>query len=135
MNQSLAHFVTLLRKDFIDYCNQRLLEVGISQGLLYFVRYVGKHPDCSPKELAQALHMDIGHTTRSLSKLKQEGLIIQTVNPCDRRAHTLRLTTTGESVYGLSHQLFTQWEEEMLAALSEEERIQLMALLQKLIDA
>lgn len=38
MQTSLAYITTLLRKDFTDYCNQKLGELGLSQGMLFFIR-------------------------------------------------------------------------------------------------
>lgn len=134
MIASLAYYVILLRKEFIDYCNQHLSEIGLSQGMVFFIIYIGKHPSCSPKELSQELHMDIGHTTRSLAKLEQGGFITQEVNPNDRRARILKLTETGEKAFALSHKLFLEWDKEILKSLTQEEREVLGNLLNKLIQ-
>lgn len=131
MVQSLSFYVTLLSKEFTSYCNKRLAEVGLMQGQLYFILYVGKHPGCAPKELVQALRMDIGHTNRSLARLEQSGLLVQEINPEDRRARILRLTEAGKKAFELSHELFAQWDQEVLAGFSEEEQEQMMKLLRK----
>lgn len=131
--QSLAFYATFFHKDFTAYCNCRLEDEGLMPGQLYFILYVGKHPGCSPKELSQALRMDNGHTNRTLVKLEQGGFLEQELNPNDRRAHILRLTKKGENAFLLSHNLFAQWDQEVLSELSLEEREQLMALLKKVI--
>lgn len=133
MHQTLAYYATLLRKDFTDYCSRRLTEEGLSQGQLYFILYVGRHVDCSPKELAQALHMDAGHTTRTLKKLAQDGFLLQKKSPKDGRAHTLQLTEKGEHAFRLSYELFMQWDAEVLCPLSCEEQAVLKSLLSKLL--
>lgn len=134
MLSSLAYVVTLMRKDFIEYCNEQLSTLDLSQGLLFFILYIGKHPACSPKELSEALHMDIGHTARSLNKLIQTGFILQETNPKDRRAHILNLTEHGQDAFRISHELFFNWDNKMLCNLSEDERSQLFLILDKLID-
>lgn len=131
MNKAIAYYITFLRKDFVNYCNQKLSNIGLSQGLLFFILYVGKHPNCAPKELAQALHMDFGHTTRSIAKLKKDGFLEQEVNPKDRRTHALHLTDVGKEAFNLSYELFSQWDKEILNNLSAEEQEQLGNLLQK----
>ncbi|MEG0276221.1 MAG: MarR family winged helix-turn-helix transcriptional regulator [Coprobacillus sp.] len=131
MIPSLSYYSTLLRKDFIDYCNHQLLEMDLSQGLLFYILYVGKHPNCSPKQLTQALHMDTGHTTRSLSKLQQSGFIKQENNPHDKRAHVLNLTPKGEQAFKTSHDLFLKWDQEVMNELSKDEQTQLLSLLKK----
>lgn len=132
MERTLAYYATLLRKNFTDYCNRRLAEEGLSQGQLYFVLYVGRHASCSPKELAQALHMDAGHTTRTLSKLAQDGFLVQEKSKTDGRAHTLLLTAKGEAAFRMSHELFAMWDKKVLYPLCEEEQATLMSLLSRL---
>lgn len=132
MPPSLAHYASILRKDFTDYCNSRLGEIGLTQGQLFFILYVGKHPDCSPKALSQALNMDSGHTARSLSKLEQAGFLTQKTDPTDRRAHMLRLTETGEAAFHTGYGLFLQWDAKMLCSLSGQDRELLLSLLEKL---
>lgn len=132
MIQSLAYYTTLLKKDFTEYCYNQLLEMDLSQGLLFYVLYIGKHPHCSPKELNQALHMDTGHTTRSLAKLEQSGFIKQDTNSQDKRARILSLTRKGEQAFQASHQLFFQWDKEIMKDLSQQEQAQLLSLLEKL---
>lgn len=133
MLSSLAYVVTLMRKDFIEYCNEQLSKIGLSQGLLFFILYIGKHPACSPKELSEALHMDIGHTARSLNKLIQTGFILQETNPKDRRAHILTLTDLGQDAFRISHELFFNWDNEVLCTLNDDEREQLFILLDKVM--
>ena len=72
MEQTLAFYINLLRGDFTQFCAQRLKELGLSQGLLYFLLYVGRHPGCSAGELASVIGADSGHTTRSVEKLVQQ---------------------------------------------------------------
>lgn len=133
MFSSFSFAITLLRREFQEYCNQQLGAIGLSQGLVFFLIYVGKHPDCTPNALSKTLKMDGGHTARSLTKLEQSGFLLQTPNPRDRRAHLLRLTEKGEKAFALCHNLFLQWDEARLGTLSEDERRQLMTLLQKLL--
>lgn len=135
MTQSLAYYVTWLRRDFTEYCGRRLQEVGLSQGLLFFILYVGKHPGCSPKALAEALRMDFGHVARSLSKLEQAGFIRQEQNPRDRRAHLLRLTDRGQAAFSLSYDLFDEWDREILGKIGDSDREQLLELLGQLTPA
>lgn len=74
MEQTLAFDINLLRGDFIQFCAQRLKELGLSQGLLYFLLYVGRHPGCSAGELASVIGADSGHTTRFGGKAGAAGL-------------------------------------------------------------
>lgn len=129
MVNSLAYFLMMLRKQFTDYCNQRMHELGLSQGQLFFILYVGKHPGCSPKELALNLHMDTGHVTRSLVKLEQAGFLSQKSNIKDRRSRLLCLTEKGNEAFRISHEVFYDWDCQAMACLGQEERKLLLELL------
>ena len=58
--------ILTLHRAFAAYTSQRLQELGLNFGQMYFILYVGKHPDCTPSELTKELHLDWGHSQRSL---------------------------------------------------------------------
>lgn len=133
MKHTFAFFTTVLQKQFRNYCQIELQKHGISHGQLFFILYIGKHPQCSPKEVSVQLHLDTGHTTRALFKLEQAQLIIQDINPLDKRARLLSLTPYGEEIFKLSHEFFNQWDQETLQCLSSNERETLLILLNKIM--
>lgn len=100
LNQTLAYAVSQLRADFVAFSSRKLEALGITQGLLYFVLYIGRHPGCTPSDLSAALHADSGHTTRSIHKLEETGFVIRKAHPTDRRASVLELTDKGPSDHG-----------------------------------
>lgn len=71
---TVSSCILTLHREFAAYTTQRLQELGLSFGLIYFVLYVGKHPDCTPSELTKDLHLDWGHSQRSLNKLARRRL-------------------------------------------------------------
>ena len=135
MPESLAYYVMLLKKSFTGYCSERLQELGLSQGLLYFILYIGKHPGCSPSSLAGGLQMDNGHVNRCLAKLIHGGFISQEINPDDRRGRILRLREKGTEAFRISHDLFTRWDNEIMQEMPEADRKYLLSLLQGLAAA
>lgn len=66
---TVSSCILTLHRRFAAYTTQRLQELGLSFGMMYFIIYVGKHPGCTPSELTQRLHLDWGHSQRSLTKL------------------------------------------------------------------
>ena len=134
MYTSLAYYISSLRKDFVDYCNKCLASIGLSQGQVYFLIYIGKHPNCSPKELAKALNMDTGHTARTIYKLEEDNFLIQGQNPNDKRARILKLTEKGEEAFKLSYDLFKDWDKEVLKELSDKEKDTILSLMKKITN-
>lgn len=130
MFQTLAYYSVVLHRDFAAYTAERLQEVGLNFGRLFFVLYVGKHPDCTPSELTHALHMDWGHTQRTLEKMEEDGFLTRTKEEHGRSWH-LRLTEKGEEAFDVSHQVFYDWDEKMMENLDSQEKEQLFSLLEK----
>lgn len=133
MHKSLAYFSLVLEKDFLSFCNQKLEEVGVTQGQIYFVIYIGKHPGCTTGDLVKDLRMDWGHTQRSVDKLVQDGFVCKQKSEQDKRAYHLSLTPKGETAFSVTHQVFSDWDTDVLQGLSAMEKEQLITILEKLI--
>lgn len=131
MKDTLAFLVSQLRRDFTAYCGRQLQEMGVTQGELFYMIYIGNHEGCLAKEVSAALSADAGYTARLLAKLEERGFLRQEVNPQDKRAKMLYLTTKGENVSQASRRLFEQWDEEVFSRFSVEERQELLSGMKK----
>lgn len=132
MKKTLSFFVTVLYKEFSAFCNKRLQEIGLTQGLMYFIIYIDKHQKCSPGQLATNLKFDIGHTARSIDKLEQDGFVLKEKNINDKRAYLLSLTEKGVDAMNTIRNLLVDWDEIILAEIKPEERDSLLNILEKL---
>ena len=130
MFQTFAYCLSLLYKEFYAYAGARLHPLGVKNGLVFFVIYVGKHPGCTPSELTKTLRVDWGYSQRCITKLVDDGLITKEKAG---RSNQLKLTEQGEEAFRVSHQLFYDWDEQKLCTLTEEERDTLLTLLRKII--
>lgn len=125
---TVSSCILSLHKDFSAYTTARLQELGLSFWLMYFVIYVGKHPDCTPSELTKDLHLDWGHSQRSLTRLADDGFLTREKTG---RSYHLKLTEKGETAFAVCHQVFFDWDANRLTGLTAEEQRQLLNLLQK----
>ena len=128
MIRTFSYACTVLYRRFSHYTSQRLHQWGLSFGTLFLVIYVGKHPGCTQSELTAALHLDWGHSQRTVLKLVEGGFLLREK---DGRAYRLTLSEQGQRAFEASHQVFFDWDEQALANLTPEERRQLTALLYK----
>ena len=106
--------ILTLHRAFAAYTSQRLQELGLNFGQMYFILYVGKHPDCTPSELTKELHLDWGHSQRSLVKLVEDGFLTREK---PGRSYRLRLTSQGEQAFMVCHRVFADWDAEALSGL------------------
>lgn len=128
MFRTFSYACTVLYRRFTQYTSARLNQLSLSFGTLFFLIYVGKHPGCTQSELTTALHLDWGHSQRTVLKLVEGGFLLREK---DGRAYRLTLSEQGQRAFEASHQVFFDWDEQALANLTPEERRQLTALLYK----
>ncbi|MBD7914788.1 MarR family transcriptional regulator [Clostridium sp. Sa3CUN1] len=133
MIDSLSFYISYLRKNFTDFCSEKLSEIGVTYGQVFIIIYIGKNECCSPKDISKALNLDAGHLNRTLSKLIESDFILQTKNENDKRANILTLTSKGQEVFKRSYSLFDEWDDLVLSSFTNDERDQLMKLIKKAV--
>ncbi len=133
LDSTLAFYITVLYKDFMRYTGHRLTELDLSFGQLPFLIYVGKSPGCTPSELTKYLQIDWGYSQRTLTKLTKSGFLRKEKNTENARVAHLYLTEKGQKAFSLGHEVFYCWDTELVKTLSEDEKLQLFTLLQKLV--
>ena len=129
MFQTFANYVTAFRRSFTGYTNRQLQQLGLNFGSLFPVIYVGKHPDCTQSELTKSLGLDWGYSQRTVTRLVEDGFLTRAKSG---RAYHLNLSQKGQQAFEISHQVFYDWDRQVLSALDAEEQRQLFTLLEKI---
>lgn len=125
---TFSYYSSVFYRGFAAYTTRQLQALGLNFGSLFLVLYVGKHPGCSPSQLTRTLGLDWGHSQRSIAKLVEDGFMTKEKSG---RAYRLELSEKGQQAFSVSHQVFFDWDKQVLAPLTQEERQQLLALLAK----
>lgn len=125
---TFSYYSSVFYRGFASYTTRQLQALGLNFGSLFLVLYVGKHPGCSPSQLTRTLGLDWGYSQRSVAHLVEDGFLTKEKVG---RAYRLELTEKGQQAFSVSHQVFFDWDEQVLAPLSREERQQLLSLLDK----
>ena len=128
MFQTLAYYATAFHRSFVNYTTAKLQTLGLNFGSLFLVIYVGKHPGCTQTQLTSDLNLDWGYSQRSVTRLVEEGFLTRENSG---RCYHLNLSDKGQQAFEVSHQVFFDWDEQVLSALSLQEREQLFTLLAK----
>ena len=132
MFDTLAFQSAALYRDFSAYTGEKLEQMGLHFGLLFFLIYVGKHPGCTQAQLTKALGLDWGYSQRSILKLVEDGFLLRSKQG---RAYRLDLSEKGLRAFAVSHQVFGDWDRQALEILDSEEQRQLCRLLRKITEA
>lgn len=93
---------------------------------------VGQHAEVTAARVVVETPMDKATVSRAVASLAERGLVRRVPHPGDRRATVLRLSAEGTAVFEAVAERALRYEAGLLAALTDEERAQLDALLSKL---
>lgn len=107
-------------------------EMDITPGLLGMLQVIESNPGLAQSRLAEAMEVDRSAIVKVVDQLERRGLIAREPSPHDRRSYCLRLTDDGESALQRMKTLMMRHEDEFTAALSAQERRQLIELLARL---
>ncbi len=83
------------------------------------------------RELTERLGIQPGSASEVIAKLERAGFIRRTPNETDRRTVNIELTETGKALAAEVGEQRLQRHEQMFSCLSDEEKNQLLALLEK----
>ena len=87
------------------------------------------------KELVEALGVNPSSVSELISKLEGEGYVVRTVDPSDKRATLISLTEVGRArAYELEDERKERFSK-LFTRLTEEDKEQLVSLLEKLTTA
>jgi DNA-binding MarR family transcriptional regulator len=108
---------------------------GLSIPEWRIIAVLGRRPDLTAKEIAEATEMDKVAVSRAVAKLVESKRVAARADRDDARRQILSLTAQGESVHARIAPIALASEQRLLAALDTRERQQLDALLDRLLDA
>lgn len=96
------------------------------------IAVLGEGRPLTAQALCEATAMDKVTVSRAIRALDERGLVQRKPNPGDKRASDVTLTVQGGEVYAEVAPLALRYEQTLLEGFSDDERHQLMALLEKL---
>jgi DNA-binding MarR family transcriptional regulator len=95
--------------------------------------YVRDHPGITQQELENALFMDANSVVLILNELEAAQFSIRRRDPSDRRRHIVEITAAGRRALEKADRAREGLEDEVLRALSSEERTTLRRLLERVL--
>lgn len=103
--------------------------LGMALRHLVALSYMRDHDACPQQDLADAFCMDANNVVLLLNELEQLGYAARMRDPDDRRRHIVQLLEPGREALAAAEQAEVTIEDDILGALSDEERATLHGLL------
>jgi DNA-binding MarR family transcriptional regulator len=126
--------------DHLARVGRRAAETSMSPGglrprHLIALKLLSEHGPASQQRLAEALSLDPSNVVGLLNELEERELITRRRDPADRRRHIVELSPLGEDELALAYARLSHVEDDLLRALSTEERATLYQLLVRAVGA
>ena len=98
------------------------------------ISYIADPGGVSQQQLGEILSVDANNMVLLLNELEEAGLTRRVRDPADRRRHMVEMTEEGSAAFERAQRARESLEDEVLAALSAEERETLRRLLAKALE-
>ena len=108
--------------------------LGIKLRQLMLLSYLRAGAPALQQQLCEALWLDPNNCVLLLNELEDMGYIQRRRDPADRRRHVVELTDEGHTALERAERAQESLGDELLSALSEEERATLRLLLGRALD-
>ena len=134
-----AEFISLLHTvlhRIRNYTETQLKPVGLAPGQYRLLQILMKNKDpMRMVDIAQQLHIAQRSVTSKVQDAEREGLVHRSVDPADRRACLVELTTAGKHTLDVVTKARHAQANALLETLDAGEQTQLIALLQRIAEA
>lgn len=117
-------------RNFLVYAKQNGFSIT-QVAVLFMLRRKGAS---NVSEIGDELQISNAAASQLLDRLVQQGLLVRTEDPDDRRLKMIRLSEQGELVLKNSLQARQKWLEDLVKQLSPQEQKQVVSALNILID-
>lgn len=88
-----------LETELWDVVDRRLREeCGVSMASFDVMQVIAQTPSCRVYDIAAALSITVGGTSKAVDRIAAVGHIVRSVNPDDRRSSIIELTKAGADV-------------------------------------
>jgi len=132
-NPSLLTLLTQLPKVINKRMSEDLLGMRIKPYVV--LGYIRDHEGVSQQELESAMYMDANGVVLLLNELEAAGHLVRRRDPQDRRRHIVEITDSGRRALERADRAREGLEDEILAALSAEDRQTLRRLVERVIES
>ncbi len=128
-NPGSGSIVLLTRLARVVYRRSSEELLGIRLKQMMGLAYLREHRETTQQAFCESMHLDPNNCVLYLNELEEAGFATRKRDPSDRRRHLLELTDAGMDALDRAERAQDAIEDEVLAALTSEQRATLRSLL------
>ncbi len=107
-------------------------KLGVGRVMPHVLGYICHNDGCLQSEVNKVCHVSPATTTVMLQSMEKNGLIVRRTDETDQRCMRIYITDAGRKIEKLGKEAVDSGDKAFFAVLSDEERMQLRAILTKL---
>lgn len=112
---------------------RQVASLGLCFGQIPYVLSTAEKGEQTQDEIAAQLHVNRAATARTLKNMEDAGLVTREANPENRRQNLVRATDKAQGVANELQDVLNAYNEKLLVGFSDEEKAQLLNLLDRVI--
>lgn len=128
-----GHAIRRLHQISVGIFLQEVGELGITPVQFGALQSVSNQPGIDQRSLASSIALDTSTTGGVVDRLEARGWLERRAAPTDRRVRQLVLTDAGQAALAEVTPAMERAQEQILAPLTERQRVEFMRLLQQLV--
>lgn len=111
--------------------DRRARQIGLTRPQWQVLSRLHRYPGITQTELAEMLEMERATAGRMLDRLERRGWLVRSADPADRRVNRLHLTAEADGIQAEMGRIATEFLDEAMSGLAEEERALLTAMMER----
>ncbi|WP_431305583.1 MarR family winged helix-turn-helix transcriptional regulator [Sediminicoccus sp. BL-A-41-H5] len=111
--------------------DRRARQIGLTRPQWQVLSRLHRYPGITQTELAEMLEMERATAGRMLDRLERRGWLVRRPDPADRRVNRLHLTAEADGIQAEMGRIATEFLDEMMGGLADEERAVLTAMMER----
>ncbi len=111
--------------------DRRARQIGLTRPQWQVLSRLHRYPGITQTELAEMLEMERATAGRMLDRLERRGWLVRSADPADRRVNRLHLTAEADGIQAEMGRIATEFLDEAMSGLGEEERAVLTAMMER----
>lgn len=132
INRSIGRYISIIFRSTRVYLDRELRKYNIRAGQVPILRILDMKDGIRQEDICRFFKTDRSTTTKTIKPLIKNRYIVRKTDEEDRRAYNIHLTKKGRELIPALNKILTKWTSIITEGLSEDEKTQLLNLLETL---